>query len=71
MLFYGLGLNPVWGECKKAAGQLVLVNLDTAAVLAKLGGKDNLGEAIDKQLSSEEEGCGCEGGEGESEGCGD
>jgi hypothetical protein len=61
MLFTGLGVNPVWPECRKAAGQLVLVNLEPVEVLVKLGAKDDLARAFDKQLA----GGGEEGDEGD------
>ncbi len=75
MLFFSLGLGPIWEECKKAPGQVVLVKLDTVTILGKHGPKENLADALGKHLA-EEEGEGCEesggdeeGGDGE-EGCG-
>lgn len=67
MLFFSLGLNPIWEECKKTPAQLVLVNLDTASVLERLGAKDQLAAGIDKHLAEDEggekaDGCGCEDG---------
>ena len=67
MLFFSLGLGPIWEECKKSPAQLVLVKLDTVTVLGRHGAKENLAEAIGKQL---EEGEGGEGGGGDDEGCG-
>lgn len=78
MLFFSLGLGPIWEECKKATGQLVLVKLDTVTVLGKHGAKENLAEALGKHLA-DEGGEGCEGsgddeggeeGDGCDEGCG-
>jgi len=68
MLFFSLGLGPIWQECKKSPGQLVLVKLDTVTVLGRHGPKENLAEAIGKHL---EEGEGCEGSGGDDEGCGE
>lgn len=68
MLFFSLGLGPIWQECKKSPGQLVLVKLDTVTVLGRHGPKENLSEAIAKQLETGE---GCEGSGDEDEGSGD
>lgn len=78
MLFFSLGLGPIWEECRKAPGQLVIVKLDTVTVLGKHGAKENLSEAIAKQLeggegcegSGDDEGCGEDEGSGCDEGCG-
>jgi hypothetical protein len=62
LLFGALGVGPAWPECKKAAGNLVLVSLAPLEVLAKLGPKDDIAKAIDEQLAppaEEESGCGC------------
>lgn len=73
MLFYALGLKSVWDDCRKAPGKLVLVDFDSAEVVARLSPKDNFAKAIDAHLSADDdegyggdEGCGC----GEDEGCG-
>lgn len=72
MLFFSLGLPQIWEECKKNPSKLVLVNLDTVTVLATLGGKDKIAEALDKQLAAGEEGGeGCKGGGGDDKGGGD
>ncbi len=74
MLFFSLGLGPIWEECKKMPGQLVLVKLDTVTVLGKHSAKENLAEALDKQLADEGgegDGGDDEGGDGGcDEGCG-
>jgi hypothetical protein len=67
MLFYSLGLQQIWPECKKAPAQLVLVDLERVSVLAKLGPKDKIADEIDKHIGKEE---GCEGGSGGGDGCG-
>jgi len=69
MLFFSLGLGPIFEECKKTPAQLVFVNLDTVTVLGKVGPKDNIAAALDKYLETDEEG-GDDGG-GCSDGCGD
>lgn len=77
MLFFSLGLGPIWEECKKSTAQLVLVTLDPLTVLGKHGARENLNDAINKHLPEEEEegeggdeGGGGEGGGDDGEGCG-
>ena len=66
MLFFSLGLNPIWEECKKP-GQFVLVKLETVTVLGKHSAKENLTEILTKHLQAgdgeeEEEEGGCDDG---------
>lgn len=71
MLFFSLGLGPIWEECKKAPAQIVFVKLDTVTVLGKHGAKENLGALLDKCLAGEVEEEGAAGDDDEGGGCDD